>query len=72
MFGAAFLSFPIVATQIYMFVAPGLYRHERAAFVRERPIVSARSSTTRLSGMTSAPAVRRPCVSAARCHTVSR
>jgi sec-independent protein translocase protein TatC len=33
MFGAAFLSFPIVATQIYMFVAPGLYRHERAAFV---------------------------------------
>ena len=33
MFGAAFLSFPIVATQIYMFVAPGLYRHERKAFV---------------------------------------
>ncbi len=32
MFGAAFLAFPIVATQIYMFVAPGLYRHERAAF----------------------------------------
>ena len=33
MFGAAFLSFPLVAAQIYMFVAPGLYRHERAAFV---------------------------------------
>ena len=33
MFGAAFLSFPIVATQIYMFVAPGLYRHERHAFL---------------------------------------
>ncbi len=33
MFGAAFLSFPIVATQLYMFVAPGLYRDERAAFV---------------------------------------
>lgn len=32
MFGAAFLSFPIVATQIYKFVAPGLYRNERAAF----------------------------------------
>ena len=32
MFGAAFLSFPIVATQIYKFVAPGLYRHERRAF----------------------------------------
>jgi sec-independent protein translocase protein TatC len=33
MFGAAFLSFPIVATQIYMFVAPGLYRNERKAFL---------------------------------------
>jgi sec-independent protein translocase protein TatC len=33
MFGAAFLSFPVVAAQIYMFVAPGLYRHERKAFL---------------------------------------
>ena len=33
MFGAAFISFPVVATQIYMFVAPGLYRHERGAFL---------------------------------------
>src|SRR5262249_46599005 len=33
MFGAAFISFPIVAAQIYMFVAPGLYRHERRAFL---------------------------------------
>ena len=33
MFGAAFLSFPIVATQIYKFVAPGLYRDERRAFL---------------------------------------
>src|SRR6266567_8738869 len=33
MFGAAFISFPIVATQIYKFVAPGLYRHERNAFL---------------------------------------
>jgi sec-independent protein translocase protein TatC len=32
MFGAAFLSFPIVAAQIYMFVAPGLYTQERKAF----------------------------------------
>jgi len=32
MFGAAFISFPVVATQIYMFVAPGLYRNERDAF----------------------------------------
>ena len=33
MFGAAFLSFPIVAAQLYMFVAPGLYKHERKAFL---------------------------------------
>jgi len=33
MFGAAFLSFPVVAGQIYAFVAPGLYKHERAAFL---------------------------------------
>lgn len=33
MFGAAFFSFPIVATQIYKFVAPGLYKTERRAFV---------------------------------------
>src|ERR1700693_1214130 len=33
MFGAAFLSFPVVAGQIYMFVAPGLYKHERQAFL---------------------------------------
>ena len=33
MFGAAFLSFPVVAVQIYKFVAPGLYKHERGAFV---------------------------------------
>src|SRR6202166_4090475 len=33
MFGAAFLSFPVVASQLYMFVAPGLYRHERHAFL---------------------------------------
>lgn len=33
MFGAAFISFPVVAGQIYMFVAPGLYRNERNAFL---------------------------------------
>jgi len=33
LFGAAFLAFPVIATQIYMFVAPGLYRHERHAFL---------------------------------------
>lgn len=33
MFGAAFISFPVVAGQLYMFIAPGLYRHERNAFL---------------------------------------
>jgi sec-independent protein translocase protein TatC len=33
MFGAAFISFPVVATQLYMFIAPGLYRNERNAFL---------------------------------------
>jgi sec-independent protein translocase protein TatC len=33
MFGAGFISFPIIAAQVYMFVAPGLYKHERGAFV---------------------------------------
>ncbi len=32
MFGAAFLAFPVVAVQVYKFVAPGLYKNERAAF----------------------------------------
>jgi sec-independent protein translocase protein TatC len=32
LWGAAFFSFPIVAGQIYAFVAPGLYKHERRAF----------------------------------------
>src|ERR1700739_28410 len=31
LFGAGFISFPIVATQIYKFVAPGLYKQERGA-----------------------------------------
>src|SRR4051794_18181744 len=33
MFGAAFIAFPIIAGQVYMFVAPGLYRNERKAFI---------------------------------------
>jgi sec-independent protein translocase protein TatC len=33
LFGAGFISFPIVAMQIYKFVAPGLYKHERNAFL---------------------------------------
>jgi sec-independent protein translocase protein TatC len=33
LFGAAFIAFPVIAGQIYMFVAPGLYRNERNAFL---------------------------------------
>jgi sec-independent protein translocase protein TatC len=33
MFGGLVLAFPMIATQIYKFVAPGLYRNERAAFL---------------------------------------
>ncbi len=32
-FGALFIAFPVIATQIYGFVAPGLYRNERGAFL---------------------------------------
>ena len=32
LFGAVFLAFPIIAFQIYKFVAPGLYKNERQAF----------------------------------------
>jgi len=33
LFGALFIAFPVIASQIYMFVAPGLYRNERSAFL---------------------------------------
>ncbi|MEJ2123932.1 MAG: twin-arginine translocase subunit TatC [Alphaproteobacteria bacterium] len=32
-FGALFIAFPVIATQIYMFVAPGLYNNEKRAFL---------------------------------------
>jgi len=32
-FGAAFLAFPVIASQIWIFVAPGLYRSEKRAFL---------------------------------------
>lgn len=32
MFGALCIAFPFMAAQIWMFIAPGLYRHERQAF----------------------------------------
>jgi len=32
-FGAVFIGFPYLATQIYGFVSPGLYKHERKALV---------------------------------------
>ncbi len=33
MFGGLVIAFPLIATQIYKFIAPGLYRNERAAFL---------------------------------------
>jgi len=33
LFGAIFLAFPIIASQVYGFAAPGLYRNERKAFL---------------------------------------
>jgi sec-independent protein translocase protein TatC len=32
-FGAGFVSFPVVATQVWKFIAPGLYRSEKRAFL---------------------------------------
>jgi Twin arginine targeting (Tat) protein translocase TatC len=33
LFAGLCLSFPVIAAQVWMFVAPGLYRHERKAFL---------------------------------------
>ena len=33
LFGALFCAFPVIASQLYMFMAPGLYRNERQAFL---------------------------------------
>lgn len=33
LFGAAFMSFPVVASQVWLFVAPGLYRSEKRALL---------------------------------------
>lgn len=33
MFGGIFLGFPVIAAQLYVFVAPGLYKRERRAFL---------------------------------------
>lgn len=33
MFGGLLLAFPLIASQIYKFVAPGLYKNERSAFM---------------------------------------
>lgn len=32
-FGGLFIGFPLIATQVYRFVAPGLYKHEKQAFL---------------------------------------
>jgi len=42
MFGAVFLAFPVMATQLWLFVAPGLYRSEKRAilpFLAATPIL---------------------------------
>ena len=33
LFGAIFIAFPVIASQVYMFVAPGLYKNEKKAFL---------------------------------------
>ena len=33
MFGAGVIAFPVIAVQLYKFIAPGLYKHERQAFL---------------------------------------
>lgn len=33
LFGAIFIAFPVISSQIYMFVAPGLYANEKQAFL---------------------------------------
>jgi sec-independent protein translocase protein TatC len=33
MFGGLVLAFPMIAAQVYKFVAPGLYKNERGAFL---------------------------------------
>lgn len=33
LFGALFFAFPVIATQVYRFTAPGLYRRERNTFI---------------------------------------
>jgi sec-independent protein translocase protein TatC len=33
MWGGVMLGFPIIATQLWMFIAPGLYKHEKQAFL---------------------------------------
>jgi sec-independent protein translocase protein TatC len=33
MFGGVCLAFPVIAAQLWMFIAPGLYRHEKSAFL---------------------------------------
>jgi sec-independent protein translocase protein TatC len=32
-FAALFIAFPFIATQLWLFIAPGLYKHEKSAFV---------------------------------------
>lgn len=33
LYGAVFIAFPVIAIQVYKFAAPGLYKHEKRAFI---------------------------------------
>ena len=54
-FGAAFFAFPIIATQIYKFVAPGLYKNERQAFLPYLVATAGPVRHGRAGGVTTSP-----------------
>ena len=47
MFGALVIAFPVIATQIYKFVAPGLYKNERDGLPAVPDCVAAAVSSRR-------------------------
>jgi sec-independent protein translocase protein TatC len=54
LFGAIFIAFPVIAVQIYKFVAPGLYKNERGAFTPyliATPILFALGATVVVLGL---------------------
>ena len=74
-FGGAFVAFPVIATQIWLFVAPGLYRSEKRALLpflpprRSCSLWARRWPTTSCSrspGGSSPASRRRPAAAACR------